>query len=170
MGHSPQLLEQIAALAAPTYPRDRFQYVFEGSFEARRIFPDIQIFDGSTLVCVVEIGYTRPEKLRLYRERGIRDVRWYGKGGLALDLSQPSDDDVASQWRARRRRQEGNIVERRGKAGRVWVLRWRQDVLQPDGSWKRVQRAETLSDKVPKWQAREMLRKKLRELKGFQPE
>jgi len=43
--------------------------------------PDILVldFDGR-LLCVVEIGYTRPEKLGRYQALGIPDVRWYAKG------------------------------------------------------------------------------------------
>lgn len=44
---------------------------------------------------------------------------------------------------ARPRYQDGSVVIR-GKRRKVWVLRWREDVLQPDGSITRIQRAETL--------------------------
>ena len=46
-----------------------------------RMAPDILVldFDGR-LLCVVEIGYTRPEKLGRYQALGIPDVRWYAKG------------------------------------------------------------------------------------------
>lgn len=46
------------------------------------IIPDITIRDHKgNVVCVVEIGYTRPEKLRAYRKLKIPDVRWYSKSG-----------------------------------------------------------------------------------------
>lgn len=58
---------------------------------------------------------------------------------------------------ARPRYQEGTLVERRGKHGKVLVLRWREDVLQPDGSLKRVQRAETVRDVSTKLKAKKIL-------------
>jgi integrase len=39
--------------------------------------------------------------------------------------------------------QDGSLVVR-GKRRKMWVLRWREDVLQPDGTFRRIQRAETL--------------------------
>ncbi len=44
---------------------------------------------------------------------------------------------------ARPRYQDGSLVVR-GKRRKVWLLRWREDVLQPGGTVARVQRAETL--------------------------
>jgi hypothetical protein len=86
VAHSPELLEAIAAKLRPTYPPDRgFSYVYE-----RRIagitavmIPDIQVADASgRIVCAVEIGYTRPEKLTAYRRTlKLQDVRWYDKAG-----------------------------------------------------------------------------------------
>jgi len=47
----------------------------------------------------------------------------------------------------------------RGKRKKVWVLRWREDVLQPDGSVKRIQRAESLgpTSRITRQQARAIL-------------
>jgi hypothetical protein len=46
------------------------------------MLPDIQVVDeGGAVHCVVEVGYTRPEKLTRYRALGIPDVRWYAKDG-----------------------------------------------------------------------------------------
>src|SRR6185437_14094224 len=46
------------------------------------MMPDILIFDADKMICAVEIGYTRPEKLTAYREiYKIPDVRWYDKSG-----------------------------------------------------------------------------------------
>jgi hypothetical protein len=45
------------------------------------MLPDIAVLFDSKPVCVVEIGYTRPEKLSAYRAMGIPDVRWYDKRG-----------------------------------------------------------------------------------------
>jgi integrase len=51
----------------------------------------------------------------------------------------------------------------RGKRRKVWVLRWREDLLQPDGSAKRVLRAETLGpvSKITRQQAKEVIAKRL---------
>src|SRR5262249_19146984 len=63
----------------------------------------------------------------------------------------------------RPRYQEGSLVVR-GKKRRVWVIRWRENVLQPDGSVKRVQRAETLGPvrDVTRQIARSILNQRLR--------
>jgi hypothetical protein len=45
------------------------------------MLPDIQVIKHSKIVCVVEIGYTRPEKITEYRRMGIPDIRWYSKEG-----------------------------------------------------------------------------------------
>ncbi len=58
---------------------------------------------------------------------------------------------------ARPRYQEGSCVERRGKHGKVLLLRWREDVLQPDGTLKRIQRAETVRDARTKQKAKAIL-------------
>lgn len=90
MGHSMQLLELVAGKLSVEYPRPTFRYVFESRIPGTRAHPDIQIFEpnAGTLVCAVEIGYTRPEKLTLYREiLKIRDVRWYDKlGNIHADV------------------------------------------------------------------------------------
>jgi integrase len=44
---------------------------------------------------------------------------------------------------ARPRDQDGSLVVR-GKRKKMWVLRWRENVLQLDGTVRRIQRAETL--------------------------
>ena len=63
----------------------------------------------------------------------------------------------------RPRYQEGSLVVR-GKRRRVWVIRWRADVLQPDGSVKRMQRGETLGlvRTITRQIARSILNQKLR--------
>lgn len=58
---------------------------------------------------------------------------------------------------ARPRYQEGSLVVRPSKHGKVLVLRWREDVLQPDGTVKRVQRAETVRDASSKQKAKKIL-------------
>ncbi len=59
---------------------------------------------------------------------------------------------------ARPRYQDGSLVVR-GKRRKVWILRWREDVLQTDGSVARIQRAETLGpiSKITRQQARAVL-------------
>lgn len=44
---------------------------------------------------------------------------------------------------ARRRHQQGSL-RIRGKRREVWIARWREDVLKPDGTLGRVRRAEVL--------------------------
>jgi hypothetical protein len=63
---------------------------------------------------------------------------------------------------ARTRYQEGSLVVR-GKRRRVWVIRWRESVLQTDGSVKRVQRAATLGSvkTITRQIARSVLNQKL---------
>lgn len=59
---------------------------------------------------------------------------------------------------ARPRYQDGSLVIR-GKRRKVWLLRWREDVSQPDGSVTRIQRAETLGpvSKITRHEARAVL-------------
>jgi len=62
----------------------------------------------------------------------------------------------------RPRYQDGSLVVR-GKRRKVWVLRWREDVLQPNGSVQRMQRAETLGpiSTINRQSARAILRTKV---------
>lgn len=59
---------------------------------------------------------------------------------------------------ARPRFQNGSLIVR-GKRRKVWLLRWREDALQPDGSVRRIQRAETLGpiSKITRQRARTIL-------------
>ncbi len=63
---------------------------------------------------------------------------------------------------ARPRYQEGSLVIR-GKRRRVWLIRWRENVLQTNGSVKRVQRAETLGPvrNITRQMARSILNQRL---------
>lgn len=81
MGHDFDLLQKCAHLLHPEYPESKFFYVFERGVPNTRCIPDILVIDRDTffIICVVEIGYTRPEKLTKYVEKGIPDVRWYSK-------------------------------------------------------------------------------------------
>jgi hypothetical protein len=88
MGHPRSLLDMVAVDVRRTYPERQFRYEYDKFLRLtdRRNQPDIQVFQGDTLVCVVEIGYTRPEKLKLYHEQEIKDVRWYDKHGRLQPL------------------------------------------------------------------------------------
>ncbi|MGA8616972.1 MAG: hypothetical protein WB660_00415 [Candidatus Sulfotelmatobacter sp.] len=84
MGHSKELLDRISDDLRGQYPEREYRYEFEKPLRLsdRRNQPDIQVFDErNRLVSVVEIGYTRPEKLKLYHDENIPDIRWYSKAG-----------------------------------------------------------------------------------------
>lgn len=85
MPHNPQLIEVIAAKLAFDYPRGQYTYIIEQFIKGTRMSPDILVVDKDRpeeLLCAVEIGYTRPEKLTAYRKKlRIPDVRWYDKSG-----------------------------------------------------------------------------------------
>lgn len=83
MGHPAKLLKQVADLLEQDYPvAHGYRMVFEKALPGTRTYPDIRVDDrAGSIVCVVEIGYTRGEKFGLYRSRGIPDVRWYDKQG-----------------------------------------------------------------------------------------
>jgi hypothetical protein len=82
MGHKTETLQAITGLLEKDYPRAMFRYGYEREriYTGLKMFPDVQIYEGraNIPICVVEIGYTRPEKLAHYKEIGIRDIRWYG--------------------------------------------------------------------------------------------
>lgn len=82
MSHPVALITDIRNKVASDYPPDQFSFAIEKAIPGTRMFPDLLITDRSgKMVCAVEIGYTRPEKLTAYRELGIADVRWYDKQG-----------------------------------------------------------------------------------------
>jgi hypothetical protein len=83
MPHSKELLGSIAARIAADYPGNAgYELVFEKQLSRTRMMPDIAVMRAGRPICVVEIGYTRPEKLTAYREMKIPDVRWYDKSGV----------------------------------------------------------------------------------------
>jgi hypothetical protein len=91
MPHSPELNAKIYSLVEQDYPATQYRYQFDKAIPGTRKRPDILVWDQvGYLVCVVEIGYTRPEKLTAYRdELKIPDVRWYDKQGrLHTDVKQ----------------------------------------------------------------------------------
>ena len=80
MSHSPELIRAVQDLVEVDYPPAQHVFVIERAIPGTRMFPDILVKTPTgEMVCVVEIGYTRPEKLTRYRELGIPDVRWYDK-------------------------------------------------------------------------------------------
>ena len=83
MSHSIQVIESIRRELEKRYPsQDGYEYVIEEKLLQSQLNyqPDIQVVDQSgEIVCVVEIGYTRPEKLAWYREKQIPDIRWYSR-------------------------------------------------------------------------------------------
>jgi len=76
----------IRSLAEKDYPPGEFQFEHETYLKVRgsRMAPDITIRNAAgEIVCLIEIGYTRPEKLTVYRDiLRIQDVRWYDKQGV----------------------------------------------------------------------------------------
>lgn len=67
---------------------------------------------------------------------------------------------------ARRRYQHGSLTIR-GKRRKVWVARWREDVLLPDGSLGRIRRSEVIGpvrDIPKKNQAKDLLEERLRQI------
>jgi hypothetical protein len=145
MGHPKALIEMVAADVRRTYPEPKFRYVYEKGLKLtdRRNQPDIQVFKDSTLVCVFEIGYTRPEKLKLYHEQEIKDIRWYDKKGRLQPLYVGNHGEVLRRpvafsfdendiWygamcgRSNCERLEGRLmeyVEELEKSNNVWLLR-----------------------------------------------
>jgi hypothetical protein len=83
MGHPRELLKSIESLLLEEYPKRDYTYEFERRIPGTRMAPDIWVKREEQIVCAVEIGYTRPEKLTAYRqELKIPDVRWYAKDGV----------------------------------------------------------------------------------------
>src|SRR5271156_2303021 len=70
---------------------------------------------------------------------------------------------VSRKERMTRPRHQDGCLWIRGKRKKVWVFRWREDVRQPDGSLKRIQRAETLGPVrgIPRQQAQKVLDERL---------
>ena len=62
---------------------------------------------------------------------------------LAGEATASAQPEKRGEFLARRRYQKG-CLRLRGKKQRVWVAKWREDVILPDGSTHRVQRSEVL--------------------------
>ncbi len=84
--HPEELLEECVMHLEETFPVDKYVYIFEQRLPNTRFIPDILVvsLEDTKVVCIVEVGYTRPEKLAAYIERGVPDVRWYSKDMVLL--------------------------------------------------------------------------------------
>src|SRR5215831_15592908 len=72
---------------------------------------------------------------------------------------------IGKEFAIRTRFQEGHVFLRRGKRRKVWAARWREDVLAPDGTVKRILRFAVLGTTTEikgKKEARDLLQAKLR--------
>jgi integrase len=78
-----------------------------------------------------------------------------GKGGRA---NRREGEQIA------RRRYQTGCLFIRGKRRKVWVARWREDVIRPDGSLGRTMRSEVLAlvSELPKREAHKLLEARLR--------
>ena len=65
-------------------------------------------------------------------------------GGTTIYADAAGGGRVSRKERMTRPRYQDGCLAIRGKRRKVWIIRWRENVLQPDGSVKRMQRAETL--------------------------
>jgi hypothetical protein len=83
MSHSAELIETVRRLIERDYPSTQYVYRIERGIPGTGMRPDIMVCDqAGGIFCVVEIGYTLPEKLTAYRDDlKIPDVRWYDKQG-----------------------------------------------------------------------------------------
>jgi len=81
MPHSPELINKLIEIIVQDYPRSMYSIEIEKPLAGTSFVPDLTVRNKSkAVVCVVEIGYTHPEKLTCYRdELHILDVRWYDK-------------------------------------------------------------------------------------------
>ena len=93
MPHSIELIEKVRRIVERDYPPSMYRFEIEKAIPNTRMYPDILVRNLSDkIVCAVEIGYTRPEKLTAYRDKHkIPDVRWYDKqGNLHADVKEVS--------------------------------------------------------------------------------
>lgn len=89
MAHPPELIQKILELVQRDYRGQRYRHRIERGIR-NGLMPDISVYDDGKLVCVVEIGYTRPEKLVAYcEELKVPDVRWYDKAGNLYCVNRP---------------------------------------------------------------------------------
>jgi integrase len=72
---------------------------------------------------------------------------------------------IGKEFTIRTRFQEGHVFLRRGKRRKVWAARWREDVIAPDGTLKRILRFAVLGTTTEikgKKEAKDILQAKLR--------
>ncbi len=78
MRHSPHTIDRCKELLYIDYSPEIFEFHREkGLPGGNGAMPDIQVLRDGKPVCVVEIAYTKPDKIKTYRELGIPDIRWY---------------------------------------------------------------------------------------------
>lgn len=138
MGHDLGLLNKVMTKLQEHYPMDEYEYVFEERLHKKkdRMYPDIQILKGDVIKCVVEIGYTRPEKLKRYRELHIQDIRWYSKESDLMNeqqiVSQPVIEKIIPNedvWSRKRMLTTRELAEYLGMApGSIRNIRSKGDV------------------------------------------
>jgi hypothetical protein len=99
MSHDPTLIRRVCEDLEKDYDPSLYEYVIERPVLEGRMFPDVATIERSSgmFQCVVEIGYTRPEKVTAYREQlKIPDVRWYcPQGTLHARWQQEPHADTA---------------------------------------------------------------------------
>jgi len=83
MAHSKELIALVKEDVTKSYNPLLYDYIIEKKLNGskKRVYPDIQVALNNEVICAVEIGYTRPEKLKYYHDYGVKDVRWYDKKG-----------------------------------------------------------------------------------------
>ena len=106
------------------------------------------------------------------RKKSLSGCKAIGEARMLLDSRGTLNSDTSKGGRVngkesmtRRRYQEGCLLLR-GRVGRkVWVARWREDMLQPDGTCKRIMRSQVLGPiiRIPaKREARQLMNSLLR--------
>lgn len=89
MSHASDLIDNFLKEIKKSYPSESgYQYIIEQRLKVGGIDiqPDIQVIDqAGNVICVVEIGYTRPEKLAQYIALKIPDIQWWSKDGEFLN-------------------------------------------------------------------------------------
>jgi len=82
-----------------------------------------------------------------------------------MALGEEKGARIGKEFTIRTRFQEGHVFLRRGKRRKVWAARWREDVIAPNGTVKRVLRFAVLgtsSEIKGEKEARDILQAKLR--------
>jgi hypothetical protein len=79
--HPPEIIACVRSQVEKDYLSEYCRYLIEKRLPGTWKYPDIQVYNHGELVCVVEIGNTDWDKLFLYDELKIPDIRWYGWDG-----------------------------------------------------------------------------------------